>query len=123
MNKLMMLCVLPFFVASHAEAATLGLTCAGRTEIIVAPNLEEAEQCAAVFPKVCVSGFSAVGGHYAVAETLDGRGLGAAGGFKTAGAVAKRAMESCARLDNGDCAIVLSGVDDGKSYLNCKSQL
>lgn len=79
MNKLMMLCVLPFFVASHAEAATLGLTCAGRTEIIVAPNLEEAEQCAAVFPKVCVSGFSAVGGHYAVAETLDGRGLGAAG--------------------------------------------
>jgi hypothetical protein len=121
MKKLTMLCLVPFLVVNHASAATLGVTCAGRTEIIVAPSLEEAEQCAAAFPKVCVSGFSAVGGHYAVAETPDGRGLGAAGGFRSANAVAKRALASCAKLDNGACAIILSGIDDGKSYLNCKN--
>lgn len=119
MIRILSLCVTALMVAGSAQAATVGLTCDGRTQIVVAPTMAKANACIATMAG-CTVGFNANGGYFAVAQTVDGLGQGAAGGYRSEKAVSERAISSCEALGAGSCVVILSGHDDGNSYRACQ---
>lgn len=119
MIRIASLCAAAVLFAGAAQAATVGLTCDGHAQIIVAPTMAKANACVATMAG-CTVGFSANGGYFAVAQSTDGLGQGAAGGFRHAETVAERAISSCEALGAGLCAIIVSGHDDGNSYRACQ---
>jgi hypothetical protein len=120
MGRIYSFLVLFLCFTSTAHATTLGLTCEGKTHIIVAPNLFEAEACALKIG-ACNVGFTVEGGYYALAQSANGAGQGAAAGYRSETSVAERALSKCTALNAGACAIVDAGFDDKKSTLGCNS--
>ena len=111
--------VLTGAMTGGASAASSGLTCDGVAQIVVAPTAAAAGACVAERFPTCGIGFRVNGGYFAVAATEDGLAQGAAGGFRSQTAAEARAMETCAAVGAGVCAITNSALDDGETTLNC----
>ncbi len=120
--KLSGLSLAALMLAGSAQAATIGLVCDGVVQLVVAPSVEEANQCAAALTGNCTEGFRIDGGYFAIATSAEGSAVGTSAGASSLEGAEQTAMSSCAQGGDGDCSISVSGNDDGNTYNSCQQQ-
>ncbi|MCF6303575.1 MAG: hypothetical protein L3J13_10355 [Devosiaceae bacterium] len=113
------ICLAALMMAGSAQATTIGLICDGNVQLIVAPSVEKAEQCAAALTGNCTEGFRIDSGYFALASSADGLANGTAAGAADEAGAAQTAISSCEAQGNGDCSVTSSGNDDGNTSLSC----
>lgn len=103
-----------------AQAATIGYVCDGKVQLIVAPNMEKASQCAAILTGQCVEGFRIEAGYFAIVQGANGIANGTSAGAHDAVSAKETAMSTCEAQNGGACSLIASGQDDGASFHNCE---
>ena len=107
-------------VTGTAQAGTIGYVCDGKVQLIVAPSMEKAGQCAALLTGECVEGFKIESGYFAIAQGANGVANGASAGANDAASAEQTAMSFCESQNVGACTLAISGQDDGASFYNCE---
>lgn len=109
---------LPLLGVGSANAVTIGLSCPGNVQLIIAPTADQAETCA-MAQEQCSEGFRVNGGHFAIAQSLNGLAHGVSAGYRSAQSATEKALAQCESKGDGACAIQSAGNDDAETVLNC----
>ncbi len=107
-------------MTSAAQAGTIGYVCDGKVQLIVAPTMEKAGQCASILTGECEEGFRIEAGYFAIAEGANGIANGTSAGAADAASATQTAMSTCTAQNGGECNLTVSGQDDGASFFNCE---
>ena len=80
MLRITSIAVAALMMVGSAQAGTIGYICDNQVQLIVAPTMEKAEQCAALLTGECTEGFKIDSGYFALASSADGTAHGTSAG-------------------------------------------